>query len=169
MTGDPVPQRLSDAERDAAVAMLREHFEAGRLTEGEFSERMGSALQARFPAELTPLFGDLPAPRPEGDDAPAPPSLTPWTAAGPPSEWSPGSDRWTPAPAPAAPADQTARLLGLAQALLWPVCIVAFLTSGHLVWIGVAIIGGIVLTYLRNNRPPSGPLDGRTPPPGIGR
>lgn len=169
MTGDPVPQRLSDTERDAAVAMLREHFEAGRLTEGEFAERMGVALEARYAADLDVLFGDLPAPRPDAATPPPPPSLTPWTSAPSPSTWAPGSSRWTPAPPPAAPADQTTRLLGLAQALLWPVCIIAFLASGHLAWIAVAIVGGIVINYLRNNRPPSNPLDGRTPPPGIGR
>lgn len=169
MTGDPVPQRLSDAERDAAVAMLREHFEAGRLNEAEFSERMGVALQARFAADLTVLFSDLPAPRPDAD-APEPPSLlTPWAPAQPPGTWSAESQTWTPGPVPAPPADQVTRWLGLAQALLWPVCIVAFLASGHLAWIAVAIIGGIVLNQVRNTRPPSRPLDGRTPPPGIGR
>ena len=31
------------------------------------------------------------------------------------------------------------------------------------------LFGKSLINYLRNNRPPSNPLDGRTPPPGIGR
>ena len=38
MTSEPVPQRLSDAERDVAASMLREHFEAGRLDQAEFDD-----------------------------------------------------------------------------------------------------------------------------------
>ncbi len=36
----------------------------GRLTTGEFDERMTSALQARTLADVAPLFEDLPAPHP---------------------------------------------------------------------------------------------------------
>lgn len=52
--------RVSDAERDLAVAELSEHFQAGRLTQEEFSERSGNALQARTWADLGGLFTDLP-------------------------------------------------------------------------------------------------------------
>jgi hypothetical protein len=52
--------RVSDAERDLAVAELSEHFQAGRLTQDEFDERSGRALQARTGAELNGLFTDLP-------------------------------------------------------------------------------------------------------------
>ena len=52
--------RVSDAERDQAVAELSEHFQAGRLTHDEFDDRSGRALQARTEADLGGLFTDLP-------------------------------------------------------------------------------------------------------------
>jgi len=52
--------RVSDAERDQAVADLSEHFQAGRLTQEEFEERSGRAFQARTVNDLTALFTDLP-------------------------------------------------------------------------------------------------------------
>ena len=52
--------RVSDADRDRAVAELSEHFQAGRLTSEEFDERSGRALQARTGAELAALLVDLP-------------------------------------------------------------------------------------------------------------
>ncbi len=61
---EPVPQRLSDGERDAAISALRTHFELGRLNHDEFSERMQVALAARTASDLGPLFSDLPAPHP---------------------------------------------------------------------------------------------------------
>jgi hypothetical protein len=54
--------RVSDAERDQAVAELGEHFQAGRLTQEEFDDRTGVALQARTGRDLTALFSDLPRP-----------------------------------------------------------------------------------------------------------
>jgi Domain of unknown function (DUF1707) len=54
--------RVSDAERDQAVAELGEHFQAGRLTQEEFDDRSGRALQARTGRDLTTLFTDLPRP-----------------------------------------------------------------------------------------------------------
>ena len=54
--------RLSDAERDQAIAELGEHFQAGRLTQEEFDDRSGRALQARTGRDLTGLFTDLPRP-----------------------------------------------------------------------------------------------------------
>lgn len=52
--------RVSDAERDRAVAELSEHFQAGRLTQEEFEDRSGRALRARTGRELGGLFTDLP-------------------------------------------------------------------------------------------------------------
>jgi len=52
--------RVSDADRDRAVAELSEHFQAGRLTQEEFEDRTGRALQARTGGELSELFTDLP-------------------------------------------------------------------------------------------------------------
>lgn len=54
--------RVSDAERDQAVAELGEHFQAGRLTQEEFDDRSGRALQARTGRDLAALFSDLPRP-----------------------------------------------------------------------------------------------------------
>ncbi|HYV79812.1 MAG TPA: DUF1707 domain-containing protein, partial [Streptosporangiaceae bacterium] len=43
-----LPQmRASDADRDAVVAALSEHFQTGRLTREELDERTGRALTAR--------------------------------------------------------------------------------------------------------------------------
>jgi hypothetical protein len=56
----PGDLRVSDADRDRAVAELSEHFEAGRLTTEELEERTGRALRARTERELADLFADLP-------------------------------------------------------------------------------------------------------------
>ena len=52
--------RVSDADRDQAIAELSEHYQAGRLTTEEFEDRSGRALQARTTADLADLFTDLP-------------------------------------------------------------------------------------------------------------
>ena len=52
--------RVSDADRDQAIAELSEHYQAGRLTTEEFEDRSGRALQARTTADLAGLFTDLP-------------------------------------------------------------------------------------------------------------
>ena len=44
---DDASLRVSDADRDRAVIMLREHLLAGRLTLEEFSERVDAVLQGR--------------------------------------------------------------------------------------------------------------------------
>src|SRR3954469_5663412 len=62
-----VPQatgvRASDAEREQAVALLRDHYEAGRLSEDDLSERIGPAYGARTVPGLPQLLTDLPSPR----------------------------------------------------------------------------------------------------------
>ncbi len=52
--------RVSDADRDQAIAELSEHFQAGRLTQEEFEERSGQALRAKTGNDLAALFTDLP-------------------------------------------------------------------------------------------------------------
>lgn len=52
--------RIGDREREDAVRRLGEHYEAGRLTAEEHTERMGAALQAKTMADLAGLFADLP-------------------------------------------------------------------------------------------------------------
>ena len=58
--------RIGDAEREHAVALLGEHYAAGRITYEEFDERSSRAHAAKTNAELWPLFRDLPALRSAG-------------------------------------------------------------------------------------------------------
>jgi len=62
MTGHDLPNemRASDADRDAVVAALSEHFQAGRLTQAELDDRIGQALTSRTWGELRKLLADLP-------------------------------------------------------------------------------------------------------------
>ncbi|HET7388558.1 MAG TPA: DUF1707 domain-containing protein [Nocardioidaceae bacterium] len=55
--------RISDAERDAAVSALGEHYAAGRLTKQEYDERAEQAWAAKTTSQLRPLFADLPSSR----------------------------------------------------------------------------------------------------------
>jgi uncharacterized membrane protein len=60
----PQPEmRIGDAEREAAVEALGEHFAAGRLTKDEYDERAERAWAARTSSQLYPLFADLPRPQ----------------------------------------------------------------------------------------------------------
>jgi hypothetical protein len=61
MPGDPRRLRVSDADRDRAAALLREHHAEGRLTAEEFSERVDRALVAKTQGDLDDLLEDLPA------------------------------------------------------------------------------------------------------------
>ena len=56
----PAGLRIGDAEREAAVSALGEHYAAGRLTKDEYDERSAVAWAARTGSELAPLFNDLP-------------------------------------------------------------------------------------------------------------
>ena len=115
MTYEPVPQRLSDADRDQAVDCLRQHYEAGRLDDAEFDERSTRALQARIAPDIVVLFGDLPDPRPALGDAaqrprpfagrpgqPLPPAPYPTRDLNPPQyqalSWRPMQQPQSPAP-----------------------------------------------------------------------
>jgi hypothetical protein len=62
---EPPALRASDADREHAVALLREHAAAGRLTLEEFTERMSAAYGALTNEELAELTRDLPAPLPQ--------------------------------------------------------------------------------------------------------
>jgi hypothetical protein len=64
MTDDPTqdpPVRLSDADREAAVARLERALGEGRITVDEFRQRAESAYAAVRAGELEPLLADLPA------------------------------------------------------------------------------------------------------------
>lgn len=55
--------RISDNEREAAVAQLGEHYAVGRLSKQEYDERAETAWSAKTKADLAPLFLDLPSPQ----------------------------------------------------------------------------------------------------------
>jgi hypothetical protein len=57
--------RVGDAEREATVNELREHFASGRLTQEEFSERMDQAFAAKTRGDLKAVMQDLPSVRPQ--------------------------------------------------------------------------------------------------------
>ena len=52
--------RASDADRDRAASLLREHHAAGRLTAEEFAERLDRAFVAKTVGEIDALLKDLP-------------------------------------------------------------------------------------------------------------
>ena len=60
VNGPSAQMKASDADRDAVLSDLSEHFQAGRLTAGEFEDRTGRALTARTWGELSDLMQDLP-------------------------------------------------------------------------------------------------------------
>jgi hypothetical protein len=84
--------RAADADRQAAVDRLTEHFTAGRLDLTEFDERIAKAYAATYLDQLRELFGDLPEPkaqepkRRKGYVTP-----TPWN---PPPDPMPGTPSW---------------------------------------------------------------------------
>jgi hypothetical protein len=51
--------RLSDADRDDAIARLSDHYAAGRLDKDEFDERSDAIWTAKTGADLAPIFADL--------------------------------------------------------------------------------------------------------------
>jgi hypothetical protein len=55
--------RASDAERELALARLRDGFAEGRLTHETFAHRVEEVLRARANGELLSLIADLPSPR----------------------------------------------------------------------------------------------------------
>jgi len=52
--------RVTDADRDQAAALLRDHFVAGRITAGELDERLTAALRAVTFGDLRRALAGLP-------------------------------------------------------------------------------------------------------------
>jgi uncharacterized protein DUF1707 len=52
--------RVTDADRDHAAALLRDHFVAGRITAGELDARLTTALRAVTFGDLRRVLADLP-------------------------------------------------------------------------------------------------------------
>jgi uncharacterized protein DUF1707 len=84
--------RVSDADRDAVTARLRDHFAEGRLTPGELDERVSTALNAKTFGELRSLTADLPGPAPVPPRTAAEPHWGGPAWGGPP--WSGRPRRW---------------------------------------------------------------------------
>lgn len=63
--------RIGDADRDAGVAALQEHYSAGRLNSTELDERLFRCMAATTVGELAAIFDDLPGgiPSPSGEIA----------------------------------------------------------------------------------------------------
>ena len=120
--------KASDADRDAVLSDLSEHFQAGRLTAEEFDERAGRALAARTWGELKDLLRDLPTTLP-GPRAPAAAS----SAAGP--ERLSGRRAPVPIPVLVGIGIAIAVSVGIAHAwgLLWLVFVVWFIAR-RLAW-----------------------------------
>jgi hypothetical protein len=72
VTTEPGP-RVTDADREAAAARLREHYAQGRLTLEEFHHRLNSAFGATTQSQLTAITRDLPR---AGSPAPVPAAAT---------------------------------------------------------------------------------------------
>lgn len=81
--------RLSNADRDAAVAALAQALADGRITSDEFTERSATARTAVTRGELAPLFTDLPD---SVHGAPASRQAAPPTAEFAPSPQAPVAD-----------------------------------------------------------------------------
>jgi hypothetical protein len=86
--------RVSDVEREAAAAELREHFASGRLNQDELDERLSAAFAAKTRGDLNGLFSDLPSSGPGWAGADAPGA---GQASGPgsgPGSFGPGARGW---------------------------------------------------------------------------
>jgi hypothetical protein len=149
-TGDHPSGRLrvSDADRDRAIAELSEHYQAGRLTTEEFEDRTGRALQARTTADLTALFTDLPR-----RQAP----MTGGTATSAAST-APAST------APASPAKAWPARVPVVPVVILAVVAVLTLLGGHLFHIAwVPVVAIIVVRLLAGGRGRREARDGRPP------
>ncbi|MEU0516601.1 DUF1707 domain-containing protein [Streptosporangium sp. NPDC006007] len=92
----PDDLRIGDAERDAAMTALREHYAQGRLTHEELGERLELVLSARTGrdlalagADLPDLYGSHPG-RPEGPGGAMGDGESvwpPWAGRAGPGEW----------------------------------------------------------------------------------
>lgn len=137
----PIKQRIGDADRDQAAEFLREHLAAGRLSTDEFNERVSVALTARTGDELTPLFVDLPAPRP-GDAATPTYAAVAYTA--PPWQNATVATRSADLPAPQTPPDLALRRLrtglGIVSAVAWPLVIFLVIYTGQWWWLMFPIL-----------------------------
>jgi len=90
--------RVGDQEREEAVRRLGEHYEAGRLTAEEHTERVGEALRSKTQADLAALFTDLPGGAKKTADEQDRTGKQQGFRGGPP--WAHGAKGWRGIPAP---------------------------------------------------------------------
>jgi hypothetical protein len=74
---DPRLMRISHADRDRMVEILRDAAADGRLDGDELDERLERALTARTFADLEPLAADLPVAAPAAPPVPTPAPVAP--------------------------------------------------------------------------------------------
>jgi DUF1707 SHOCT-like domain len=127
--------RVSDAEREAAAAELREHFASGRLNQDELDDRLAAIFAAKTRGDLNALFTDLPSSGPgwagTGGQAfgaggrafgPGTPGAGPWARPGDaPGGWQARGGGW-----PGAAGRGIGRV-AVASVLLWVLLIVGIL------------------------------------------
>jgi hypothetical protein len=126
--------RVSDAEREAAAAELREHFASGRLNQDELDERLAAVFAAKTRGDLNALFTDLPSSGREWAGAGAPgggqrsgsfgPGASgwgPWTQPGGSGDWQARGDAWR------ASAGRTFGRIVTTSVLVWVLLIVGIL------------------------------------------
>jgi Domain of unknown function (DUF1707) len=64
-------KRTTRAQRDAVADLLAEHYAAGTIDDEEFTDRVDTAMAAKFPSVLAALTTDLPdLPKPESPPQP---------------------------------------------------------------------------------------------------
>ncbi len=158
---DQQAMRASDRDRQQVVDRLRNALEDGRLTMGEYVDRMEVAYQAATYGDLAPLCADLPASRP--------------VIAGPAITGPPAAAAGTAPPAVSARAGYLAGLPAVLK-VLWTIWLAAVSvnvvvwalvsgTGGHLaypwpIWVAgpygavlFAVSAGV--TLFRRSRPPA--------------
>jgi len=95
--------RVSDTEREAAAAELREHFASGRLNQDELEQRLAAVFAAKTRGDLNAVFTDLPSSGHGWTDAQAAGSSSgpgaqawgPWTRPGDGnSDWQARGNAW---------------------------------------------------------------------------
>jgi len=104
--------RAGTDDRQAAVEGLTRHFTDGRLTAGEFDERVATAYGATYLDELPELFADLPDDRPRranGMPGTGPAGHGQFGPQGLPGPWV-GQQRW---PSPGPPMRRPPRFLAV--------------------------------------------------------
>lgn len=136
--------RVSDADRDRAIAELSEHYQAGRLTTEELEDRTGRALQARTAADLAALFTDLPRRQAPATGAASAPGAGPGSAPGAAGAAPDSLAKTWPARVPVVPV--------VPVAILAAVAVLALLGghSFHIAWVPVVAI--IVVRLLAGGR-----------------